>query len=162
MKMSGGTEKKNRCIRAVNREEQQYQHSGMKKEAVLEKLRKAGYRITRQRELLLDVILEEPCTCCKEIYYIAVKQDPKLGIATIYRTLNMLEEVGALKRRPVYRIGSQGIRRDGNCVVYMDDETSVTLDKEKLRRVIEKGMDSCGYLKKNRKVKQVLVDKISQ
>ena len=161
MKKNGGTEKKDRGIRAVSREEQQYQHSGMKKEAVLEKLREAGYRITRQRELLLDVILEEPCTCCKEIYYIAVKQDPKLGIATIYRTLNMLEEVGALKRRPVYRIGSQNVRRDGNCVVYMDDETSVTLDKEKLRRVIEKGMDSCGYLK-NRKVERVIVDKISQ
>ncbi|MDY2921208.1 MAG: Fur family transcriptional regulator, partial [Eubacterium sp.] len=47
----------------------------MQKDLVIEKLREQGCRITKQRRMLLDIILEEDCSCCKEIYYRAVKKD---------------------------------------------------------------------------------------
>ena len=53
----------------------------MQREEILERLREQGCRITKQRQLLLDIILQEECTCCKEIYFLASKKDPNIGMA---------------------------------------------------------------------------------
>lgn len=68
------------------------------KEQVIAEFQKKGKRITEQRKMLLDVILEGNWTSCKDIYYEAKKRDPKLGMATVYRTLSALEEMGVLSR----------------------------------------------------------------
>ena len=68
------------------------------KEAIVQKLKASGCRITKQRLMLLDIILEEDCSCCKEIYYMASKQDPTIGLATVYRMVGVLEEMGFLSR----------------------------------------------------------------
>lgn len=84
--------------------DQQYQRSNMQRSAIMNRLRQAGCRITKQRKIILDIILQEECTCCKEIYFLASKRDPNIGMATIYRMINLLEEIGALKRKRAYRI----------------------------------------------------------
>ncbi len=76
----------------------------MQKEIILKRLRDSGCRITKQRQILLDVILQEDCDCCKEIYYKAAAIDPRIGAATVYRMVNLLEEIGAIDRRNMYRI----------------------------------------------------------
>ena len=76
---------------------ERYQRTQMRKENIIEKLRERGCRITKQRQILLDVILKEECSCCKEIYYKAARRDSKIGMATVYRMMNMLEEIGAEK-----------------------------------------------------------------
>ena len=68
------------------------------KEQIIAELQKRGKRITEQRKVLLAVILEGNWTCCKEIYYEAVKRDPSIGMATVYRMLATLEEIGVLTR----------------------------------------------------------------
>ena len=65
-----------------------YQGEPNRKDAVIEKLRKQGFRITKQRCILLDIILDEDCSSCKEIYYKAVKRDDSIGIATVYRMVH--------------------------------------------------------------------------
>ena len=42
-----------------------YQRTQMQKDMIIERLREQGCRITRQRQLILDIILEEECSCCK-------------------------------------------------------------------------------------------------
>ena len=76
----------------------------MEKETIFRKLRACGGRITAQRKMLLDIILEEDCVCCKEIYYKAVKRDPTIGIATVYRMISSLEQIGAIRRNKMYEI----------------------------------------------------------
>ena len=51
----------------------------MQREEILKKLREQGCRITKQRQLLLNIILQEEYSCCKEIYYKAAKQDSSIG-----------------------------------------------------------------------------------
>ena len=46
-----------------------YRYTQMQKDLIIEKLKERGLRITRQRMILLDIILEGECSCCKEIYY---------------------------------------------------------------------------------------------
>lgn len=72
------------------------------KKEIIEKLRKKGCRITKQRMMLLDIILEGKCTTCKEIFYRASKEDEDIGIATVYRMVNELEEIGVISRRIVF------------------------------------------------------------
>lgn len=74
------------------------------KEAIVQKLKASGCRITKQRLMLLDIILEENCSCCKEIYYRASRIDPSIGTATVYRMINKLEEIGAINRRNMYKV----------------------------------------------------------
>ena len=74
-----------------------YQRTQMQKDMILERLREQGCRITRQRQLILDIILEEECSCCKEIYFKASKVDPKIGVATVYRMVIAMEDIGAIK-----------------------------------------------------------------
>ena len=52
-----------------NHETANYHRTQMQKEIVIQRLREQGCRITKQRLMLLDVILNEDCSCCKEIYY---------------------------------------------------------------------------------------------
>lgn len=72
------------------------------KEQVIDEFQKRGKRITQQRRMLLDVILEGRWTSCKDIYYEARKLDPNLGMATVYRTVSTLEEMGVLARTYQY------------------------------------------------------------
>lgn len=74
------------------------------KEEVLKRLRERGMRITKQRKLLLDIILEENCSCCKEIYYKASQLDSGIGTATIYRMINTLEDIGVIHRSNMFKI----------------------------------------------------------
>ena len=75
-----------------------------KQELVIQTLRKHGCRITSQRKLLSGIILEDACCSCKEIHYRAARQDPAIGIATVYRMVKILEESGLIQRRNLYRI----------------------------------------------------------
>ncbi|MCI8268520.1 MAG: Fe2+/Zn2+ uptake regulation protein [Lachnospiraceae bacterium] len=75
-----------------------------KKNYILEELRRNGCRITSQRQLLIDIILQDECSSCKEIYYQANKEDSSIGMATVYRLVKTLEEAGLIQRKNMYRI----------------------------------------------------------
>ena len=74
------------------------------KQIIIERLKEAGCRITKQRLMLLDIILEDECSSCKEMYYRASKEDPSIGAATVYRMINTLEDIGAISRKNMYKI----------------------------------------------------------
>ena len=68
----------------------------MQREMIIQKLKESGCRITKQRLMLLDIILEEDCSCCKEIYFKASKVDPKSACNRL-RMVNAMEDIGAIK-----------------------------------------------------------------
>lgn len=84
--------------------EEKFQNNNMQKEMIVRQMRERGCRITKARLTLLDVILEQDCSSCKEIYYIASQSIPGIGIATVYRMMNLLEEIGAINRSNSYKI----------------------------------------------------------
>ena len=67
------------------------------REQVIDMLRRRGLRITSQRKVILDVILAGNCTCSKEIYIDARHRSPGIGIATVYRMVSLLIEIGVLQ-----------------------------------------------------------------
>jgi len=80
-----------------------------KKGYILQELKKRGCRITNQRKILIEILVRDECSCCKEIYYQAVKEDPAIGMATVYRMVKTLEEVGLIQRKNLYRIETEGV-----------------------------------------------------
>lgn len=58
-------------------------------------LRNEGYKLTYQRETILITILKnrEEHLSCDEIYNIVSKDNPEIGIATVYRTLQLFEKL---------------------------------------------------------------------
>lgn len=111
------------------------------KTEVIKLLRKKGCRVTKQREVLIDIILNENCTCCKEIYYLAAKRLPDIGIATIYRMVSALEEIGAINKGASYRI-NHNVNNESfdSCMVTLESGAIIRLGREKLRRVLECGL----------------------
>lgn len=84
----------------------------MQREMIIQKLKESGCRITKQRLMLLDIILEEDCSCCKEIYFKASKVDPKIGVATVYRMVNAMEDIGAIKCMRGFQLaGSEELKK---------------------------------------------------
>lgn len=67
------------------------------KEQIVERFKRSGKRITRQRQIIFEVILEKDWINCKEVYFEASRMDPTIGLSTVYRTMRTLEEVGVLK-----------------------------------------------------------------
>ncbi len=69
-------------------------------EEVKELLKEEGYKLTTQRQAILDAICEnhEKHLNPEEIYDIVKKKYPDIGIATVYRTLQLLEKLNIIYR----------------------------------------------------------------
>ncbi len=65
---------------------------------ILQIFRENGCRITEQRKNLLEIILENPGSSFKELYYLAKSSDKEIGRATVYRTVHYLEEFGLMQK----------------------------------------------------------------
>ena len=67
-------------------------------EEVKELFKKEGYKLTTQRRAILDVIVEnqENHLNPEEIYNIVKISYPEIGIATVYRTLQLLESLNII------------------------------------------------------------------
>lgn len=128
----------------------------MQKEMILQKLKEARLRVTKQRIAVIDIILENDCSSCKEIYYKTAKINRKIGAATVYRTINMLEQIGAIDRKNMYRFQpfAQTMPQEG-IVITLEDGTEQTLSPQEWNEALQKGLEVCGYLKKGESISAV-------
>lgn len=61
-----------------------------------DRLRARGKRVTRERKLLLDIIDANPHLDATEIFRRARDVSPRIGLATVYRTLRLLETMDVI------------------------------------------------------------------
>ena len=133
-----------------------YKRTQMQKDLIIQKLKEQGLRITKQRLILLDIILEEDCSGCKEIYYKASQKDDKIGSATVYRMINTLEEIGAISRKNMYRVDcSPECRKENACTIELEDNTVIELNEEKWNQIIRTGLAACGITADGQKVRSI-------
>ena len=124
-------------------------------EIIIRKLKEHGYRITKQRKMLLRIILSDQCSSCKEIYYKAAERDPSIGPATVYRMINTLEEIGVINRGNMYRITrEESAEEPASYMIEFDDNTSLKLSAKKWNQIIQSGLEACGYAE-NREIRNV-------
>lgn len=65
-----------------------------------ERLKEKGCKLTLQRRSVLDVLIEhcEEHLSTEEIYGKVKKKYPEIGLATVYRTVQLFEEMGIVDR----------------------------------------------------------------
>jgi Fur family transcriptional regulator, ferric uptake regulator len=63
------------------------------------KLSAGGFRVTKQRRAVLDALSEaEGAVSALQLFDTARRRSPELGLTTVYRTLELLSQVGAVRR----------------------------------------------------------------
>lgn len=72
----------------------------MEKECFKQILRERGLKVTNQRLLVLEIIAERPGEhlTAEEIYELAKEKCPEIGLATIYRTAQVLVELDVIDK----------------------------------------------------------------
>ncbi len=127
--------------------------SKMQKEMIIKNLKKRGCRLTKQRLTLIDIILENNCASCKEIHYKASKIDHKIGVATAYRMIRLLEEIGAISRGNLYKLEcAPGKEQKNVCKITLEDGSIHPFLLSDLDRVVNLGMRHCNYFMGHRVV----------
>ena len=113
------------------------------KERIIEQLKRSGCRVTKQRLMLIDVILEGKCNCCKEVYYQASLKDPSIGPATVYRMVNTLTDIGVLKvatLKPQTALGS-----GSGCQILLKNQNKIVLNQTEWTEVLQNVLRRKGY-----------------
>jgi len=65
-------------------------------EKLKENLKEKGYKLTPQRRAIVDIIIrnEGSHLTTEELYDLVKVECPEIGLATVYRTVQLLEEIG--------------------------------------------------------------------
>lgn len=71
-------------------------------EEISRKLKRAGYKLTPQREVTVETLIENKneLLTAEEIFIKVKHKNPSIGLATVYRTLDMLHELEIVKKIP--------------------------------------------------------------
>ena len=70
----------------------------MSNDQIVEALKESGMRVTKQRLLVADVIAANDGASCKDICCLVRKKDTSIGVATVYRMIKALEDIGVIER----------------------------------------------------------------
>ncbi len=82
------------------------QTQGMSGEGIQGSLRKRGIRLTRQRQILLELIDKSGRHLdAEQLYQLAKEKDARLNRVTVYRTLKMLKESGLVDELDLMHFG---------------------------------------------------------
>ena len=68
--------------------------------AFKEKLQQKGYKLTTQRRAVLDILMQNSGEhlSTEEIYSLVKEKFPEIGLATVYRTVQLFEELRIVNR----------------------------------------------------------------
>ncbi|OEF95562.1 transcriptional repressor [Vulcanibacillus modesticaldus] len=69
-------------------------------EKIKQLLRSSNFKLTPQREVVLEVLLEneEGHLSADDVYMLVKKKVPEIGLATVYRTLELLSELNIIQK----------------------------------------------------------------
>lgn len=114
---------------------------------IIARLKEKGLRLTEPRKLIINIVANEEFSCCKEVYFLAHKKDPNIGIATVYRMINILEEIGAISRKNLQKTVCTGRCCDmkGGCTIVTDKSKQIILSEADIEEALKYIMEKNGY-----------------
>ena len=130
-------------------------------EDTIRKLEQSGLRMTIQRRHIIEILTSSKCTSPKELWYEAKEYVPDLGIATVYRLINRLEQIGVISK--ARNLGMQNVEPK---LGTLKDKTGNIIKQEgstqELAALIKQGLMTSGKIKAEENIKLSLVgDKIN-
>src|SRR5690625_4424224 len=97
-------------------------------ERIKKQLHSKGYKLTPQREATLTVLLEreEDHLSAEEVFLLVKEKAPEIGLATVYRTLELLSELKIVDKINFgdgvsrYDLRKEGVERFHHNMVWME------------------------------------------
>ena len=129
-------------------------------EDTLRKLEASGLRMTVQRRHIIEILTSSQCTSPKELWYEAKQYVPDLGIATVYRLINRLEQIGVISK--ARNLGMQ--RVDPNLGTIADEKGRKfnPMNVGDLKSIVKQGLISRGTISQFNDIELSLVgDKVN-
>lgn len=112
-------------------------------------LRKAGVRLTKPRLAILKTLREmDDHPDAMEIFKRAVKIDQTISLATVYRTMKLLEELGAVHRHSFEGGPARFENADGehhDHIIDLDTGDVIEFHSEKIELLQQQIADELGY-----------------
>ncbi len=117
---------------------------------LLNALRQTGARITKPRKLIIQILADkgDEHPDAMEIFRRAVRRDSRISLPTVYRTLKMLEEHGAIQKHAFVDGRSRYEPADGphhDHLIDMDTGAVIEFQSEKIERLQEEIARELGY-----------------
>ncbi|APX70239.1 MULTISPECIES: Fur family transcriptional regulator [unclassified Brucella] len=114
-----------------------------------QELRRAGVRITRPRRIILNILSEtDDHPDALEIFRRAVEEDDSISLSTVYRTMKLLEERGAIHRHAFAGGPSRFEQASGahhDHIIDMDSGEVVEFHSDKIEKLQEEIARSLGF-----------------
>lgn len=112
-------------------------------------LRRAGVRITRPRKIILRILTEtDDHPDAMEIFQRATIIDPSISLSTVYRTMRLLEEMGAIHRHAFEGGRARFEQADGehhDHLIDMDTGDVIEFHSDRIEKLQEEIARSLGY-----------------
>lgn len=112
-------------------------------------LRDAGIRITRPRQVILTILAEmDDHPDAMEIFKRAVNVDASISLATVYRTMKLLEQLGAVHRHSFEGGPARFENADGehhDHLIDLDTGKVIEFHSESIERLQQQIADELGY-----------------
>jgi Fur family ferric uptake transcriptional regulator len=112
-------------------------------------LRNAGIRLTRPRQVILKILTEmDDHPDAMEIFRRSVKIDTSISLATVYRTMKLLEGLGAVHRHsfeggPARFENADGLHHDH--LIDLDTGKVIEFRSDTIERLQQQIADELGY-----------------
>lgn len=132
-----------------------YSQVGDLTEETLQKLEKSGLRMTVQRRHIIDILTKSQCSSPKELWYEARQYVPDLGIATVYRLINRLEQIGILAKNR--NLGINHLQPQLGVITNVQGQEITLRTPLQLKELVRLGLISCGVIGHNNKIELSLV-----
>ena len=115
---------------------------------LLKKCNDAGIRMTAQRSLIIETLIgSDDHPDADQVYRRAVERDESISLPTVYRTLNLLDDAGIIKKINMNdgKARFESVRGDHDHLIDADNGHIHEFYNQELKKILESIAENMGY-----------------
>ena len=115
---------------------------------LLKKCNDAGIRMTAQRSLIIETLIgSDDHPDADQVYRRAVERDEAISLPTVYRTLNLLDDAGIIKKINMNdgKARFESVRGDHDHLIDADNGHIHEFYNRELKKILESIAENMGY-----------------
>ena len=115
---------------------------------LLKKCNDAGIRMTAQLSLIIETLIgSDDHPDADQVYRRAVERDEAISLPTVYRTLNLLDDAGIIKKINMNdgKARFESVREDHDHLIDADNGHIHEFYNQELKKILESIAENMGY-----------------